>query len=231
MIDVRHPERQVAYLARIRDEKLAGMASGPAARALLASLVAEQAQPAATAPRRSPVRRLVLAAAAVVAVAAVAVVGPGMMKDGPGGARSYANTAIDVRFEGDVLVVRIMDPLADPARYEEAFRAVGKDVDIELVPVSSPLVGQLLRAGTGPGGPVEVHTELVGSGPDPIDCASTPARCTIVIRISRDTTGTVQYKVGRAAQPGETLQDPVRDAGEPSTPSRTTGGAANGGGN
>lgn len=223
MIHTQGVEQRVGPLARVRDEELAGLASGPASRALLASVVAEQVEPTLT-PR---LRRLVLAAAAVVAVTTAAVAGPGLLKDGPGGATSYANSAIDVRREGDYFVARIRDPLADHARYAEAFRAVGKNVEIELVPVSPKWVGDLIEAGADSDGPVEVSTELVGPGSAPVDCASTPGHCTIVIRASAGTSGTVRYKLGRAAQPGETLQDPAPDAGE--KPRRI--GPANGGGN
>ncbi|GAA3782364.1 hypothetical protein GCM10022225_83400 [Plantactinospora mayteni] len=122
------------------------------------------------------------------------------------------------------------------ALYVEAFRAVGQDVDIELVPVSPKLVGQLIETSTGAdgAGSVEVSTDLVSSGPEPVDCALEPGSCTMVIRISVETTGKVRYKVGRAARPGETLQDPVRVAPETPTPGRSgvsSGGSSSGGGN
>ncbi|GAA3747107.1 hypothetical protein GCM10022225_33610 [Plantactinospora mayteni] len=231
MNDSTRPERQVAGLARVRDEELAGLESGAAARALLASIVAEPDRPARPAPIPAhrwparPARRLVLAAAALVVMTVAVVAGPSLLPDRMGNATSYANSAIEIRQEGDWFVARIKDPLADRSRYVEAFRAVGKDVEIELVPVSPRLVGVRIQAGGNGSGQVRASSELVSSGPTPVDCAVTPANCTLVIRISTDTTGTVRYRVGRAALPGEPTQDPVVSSGVPALP----GGGGDGG--
>jgi hypothetical protein len=191
MIDV------VARLARVRDEELSGLAPPPE---LLASIVAEPVR------RRAPRRRLVLAAATVLAATVLAVVGPSMVN---GAATSYANSAIEVTREGDYFVARIKDPLANSARYVEAFQAVGKDVTIEFVPVSPRLVGQLLESTSTPNRTAEVSTELISAGTDQSVCETRPDSCTIVIRISSDTTATVGYTFGRAARPGESYQDPA----------------------
>jgi hypothetical protein len=167
----------------------------------------------------------------VVAAATVTAVVVPILGDGAGAAMSYANTAIDVTREGGFFVARIKDPLADRARYAEAFRAVGKDVVIDLVPVSPRHVGQLLEGSSSANQPAEVSTELVSSGPDPVVCETRPGTCTIVIRISADTTATVRYTFGRAAQPDESVQDPVRDAGPPPGTSGPGAGSGHGGGN
>jgi hypothetical protein len=223
MIESTPVERQVARLARVRDEQLDGRASTPAARALLAELVVERVHVPDAPPRRRPaarpVRRLALASVAVAAMTVAVVVGPSLLA-GPGSATSYANSAIEVTRERDFFVARIKDPLADRAKYVEAFRAVGKDVDIELVPVSPRLIGRLLEASGGSG---RVSTELVSVGPRPVDCASQPASCTMVVRIAAETTGTVRYRLGRAARPGEMPQDPV--VSTVPTPIRSAGGS------
>jgi hypothetical protein len=239
MIDSGHVERQVTRLARVRDEELTGLESGPAAVTLLASVVADRVSlgvpappPRAGRPRagRPRARRVALAAAAAGVVTVAVVVGPSLLEDGTGSATSYANSAIDVTLEGRYFVARIKDPLADHARYVEAFRAVGKDVDIELVPVSPRLVGQLLESRSTPNMRVDVSTELVSSGPDQGVCERKPGSCTMVIRISADTTGTVRYTLGRAALSGEAYQDPVRGPGGP-PPRGGSGGESSGGGN
>jgi hypothetical protein len=228
MTDSVHAEHQVAGLARVRDEELNGLESSTAARTLLASLVAEQVHPYDPAPRRWPdgrqARRLALAVSAVGAMTVAAVVGPSLLWNGTGNATSYANSAIEVTREKDFFVARIKDPLADHAKYVEAFRAVGKDVDIELVPVSPRLVGQRIKASGGTG---SMSSEMVSSGPEPVDCSLKPESCTLVIRISRNTTGTVRYTLGRAARPGETYQDPIVGAGAPPAPGRSNGGSGN----
>ncbi|MFY1686856.1 hypothetical protein [Plantactinospora sp. WMMB782] len=232
MRDTRRAERRLAGLARVRDEELAGLEAGPAARALLSSIVAEPGHPPAPTPvygRSSrPARRLVLAASALLAMSVAVVAGPSLLPERIGKATSYANSAIEVRQEGDYFVARIKDPLADRSRYVEAFRAVGKDVEIELVPVSPRLVGVRIQAGGDGSGQVRASSELVSAGPIPVDCAVTPASCTLVIRISTDTTGTVRYRVGRAALPGEPTQDPAVPSGVPAPP---RGGAGGGTGN
>ncbi|GIJ56285.1 hypothetical protein [Virgisporangium aurantiacum] len=216
----------VTRAARVRDEDLAGMESDPAARALFDTIVTDTDHVAA---RRFTGRRIVLVAAAVVVVGAAAVFGPGLLGDRPGGAASYANDAIDIRREGRFLVARIKDPLADRERFTEAFRAVGKKVTITLVPVSPRYVGQLLSSGSSANRTTHVETEFEPTGGGRVDCAVEPLRCTLTIRISIDTTSTVQYTFGRAARPGEALQDPSRDPG--SGPTVSGPGASAGGGN
>jgi hypothetical protein len=243
MIDSTQVERRVAGLARVRDEDLAGLEAGAPARTLLANLLAEpghlaepagpghpgqRAHPSRPEPaprwRGAPGRKLVLAAAALVAITAAVVVGPSLLPDGMGHSTSYANSAIEIKQDGDYFVARIKDPLADRALYVEAFRAVGKDVEIELVPVSPRLVGVRIQAGGDGTGQVRASSEMVSSGPTPADCQVSPANCTLVIRISTDTTGTVRYKVGRAALPGEAYQDPVVGSGPPPAPDRGVDG-------
>jgi hypothetical protein len=205
-------------LARVDDADLDGLATGPAAGALLAQLMTEPPE-----PRRRPLRRLVLVATAAVVALLAAVVGPSLV---PGGATSYANSAVEIHREGDFYVARIKDPLADGARFAEAFRAVGLDVDIELVPVSPKRVGMLLSSGGGGGGlrGSRAMTEVVPNGPEKVDCALDPSRCSIIIKIDADSSGWNRFKVGRPAQPGEALQDP-----DPSGGPRGGDGAAGGG--
>lgn len=217
----------VARLARVRDEQLHGAEAGPQARALVAALLAEPgpapapempsvARPSTSDADRRPVgrgrrwagfapRRLASGLAIATALTVLAVAGPGLLGYRTGGATTYANSAIEVHREGDSLVARIKDPLADGSKFVEAYRAFGKDVRIDLVPVPPRLVGQLVRSGGGSG---LVSSELVNLGAEPVDCGVQPADCTLVIRIAADTTGTVSYTFGRPARPGEAYRDP-----------------------
>jgi len=230
---------RLASLARVSDEELAGSADGLAGRALLAAITRETpsfapmadsagSAPAGSAPAGSaPAGRwrvagkLAVASIVVGLVTAVAVVAPSLLAGGTGGATSYANAAIDVRLEGRYYVARIKDPLADRARYVEAFRAVGKDVTIDLVPVSPRYVGQWLSASSEANQTVEVSTDLVPAAGE--DCAVVPDECLLVIRISADTSGSLRYTFGRAALPGETLQDPPAPDALPPTPASPGG--------
>ncbi|MEU5257355.1 hypothetical protein [Amycolatopsis sp. NPDC021455] len=190
-------DERPAVPAVVRDEQLRGAVGGPAARALLASIVAEDVVPL----KRSVVPRILSTAATVVVLTAAGVVGTSLLQPGPG-STSYANSAISVALHGDVYVAEIKDPLAESAEYAEAFQAVGKDVRIELVPVSPRFVGQLLEAGFQGRG--RGWTDLTGP-----DCDRNPAGCTTVLSVSADTTGQVRYRIGRAALPGEKPQDPA----------------------
>ena len=221
MNDPRTVEGQVARLARVHDDDLHRVATGPAARALLAAVLDTAVEPPPArrwlrlpqrpVGRARPVRRLALAVCALSLMTIAVVLGPSLL-GWPGNASSYANSAIAINREGDFFVARIKDPLADSAKFSEAFRAVGKDVDLELVPVSQRFVGQRIRADGGSG---RMSSEMVGSGPAAVDCAVDPASCTLVIRISTETTGTVRYTVGRAARPGEQVRDPAAGVGGP----------------
>jgi hypothetical protein len=241
MTDMPNDQNALARVALVRDHELAGEESSVAARALLAAIVASPRQPTglpALSTRPAPTRRgrpgtgrLVLGSVAATVVTAVLVLLPGLLGDRPGGARSYANAAIDVRLDGRFYVARIKDPLANRERYAEAFRAVGKDVAIALVPVSAQHVGRVLSSGASPNRRAEVITEFESTGAERVDCYHRPARCTLTIKISADTTATVTYTIGRAAQPGEAVVDPKRldVAPQPGRPSvsesdRTGGG-------
>ncbi|MCS7480996.1 hypothetical protein ACFFQW_06625 [Umezawaea endophytica] len=207
------PEDPVARLARVDDTDLAGAGSTAAARSLLTAIVAEP-----VVPRRSRTLRLVAAAGLTVALAAGAV-----LLGGPGGATSYASSAIEVRLEGGYFVARIKDPLAESAEFAKAFRAVGLDADITLVPVSPRLVGVMIEGWGGGRGTVRSSSDV--EAPPGVDCAVRPADCTLVLRISEDSTGAVRYKIGRVAEPGEPLQDPDTSSTEPTS----TGNASSGG--
>jgi hypothetical protein len=83
MTESTNVEHQLTRLARVRDEELAGLESSPAARTLLAELVAGSVGPRIPVPRRGqggrPSRRLVLAATVLAVLTAAMVIGPGVL--------------------------------------------------------------------------------------------------------------------------------------------------------
>lgn len=191
---------ELQRIARVRDEDLTGQASGAGARALLASIVAEEPVPE---PRRRPWKRIVLATAATALLAAAAVVGPSIV-NGQGDATSYANSAIDIRFEGGQWVSRIKDPFANPKEYEEAFRAVGLDVKLQLEPASPRAVGEIFQVGQAAGqGPGVTH---FGFDSEPAGCKITEPGCTLVLTMSANMAGQ-WIKAGRPAKAGEAYSD------------------------
>ncbi|MFF3667954.1 hypothetical protein [Microtetraspora malaysiensis] len=190
----------LANLARLRDEDLAGQASTAPARALMESIVSEERAPARVAPARRTRRALALGAVAVGLGAAVAI-GVGL----PGGpATRYANAAVTIERAPDYVSVTVTDPAADPGRFEEAFRAVGLDVTVKRIPVPPDEVGRLIGPVVPEGfrGPGSIGVQYVAP------CAA--AFCGKVWLPARYS-GRVVIGIGRAAAPGEPYADDVVD--------------------
>ncbi|MFI6812048.1 hypothetical protein ACIBG7_06565 [Nonomuraea sp. NPDC050328] len=136
----------IEKLARVRDEDLRGRATGPGARALLEAVTRET-------PRRSAGlvrRRFVGGLAVAVALATAAVLTPVVLPGEPARATSYANSAISLERRGDWWVGVVKDPYADVARFNEAFRALGVRMTLNLVPVSPSGVGEVFRISMAP---------------------------------------------------------------------------------
>ncbi|MFI6511565.1 hypothetical protein ACIBCT_28480 [Streptosporangium sp. NPDC050855] len=213
-------DEAISRLARVRDDELTGQASAAGARTLLAAITASRPHtavppsPAGGRPRRT---RLTIAAVVVGMLVAGVVVGPSLLRDRS--AVSYANSAVAIVRDGPQYVARIIDPFADHARYTEAFRAVGLDIDLRPVPVSPGAVGQILGMIVGgdqaPDRIPDPQTESDPSGlrfggvamsaeTAPKGCR--PGRdsgCVMVMRIPAGFAGRVNVRLGRQARPGE----------------------------
>ncbi|WP_433354736.1 hypothetical protein ACQP25_13825 [Microtetraspora malaysiensis] len=190
----------LANLARLRDEDLAGQASTAQARALMESIVSEERAPAGRRLRVAPARRtrraLALGAVAVGLGVAVAI-GVGL----PGGpATRYANAAVTIERAPDYFSVTVTDPAADPGRFQEAFRAVGLNVTVKTIPVPPDEVGQLIGPFVPEGfrGPGSLGVQGVAP------CAA--AFCGKVW-LPAHYSGRVMIGIGRAAAPGEPYAD------------------------
>ncbi|MEV1168189.1 hypothetical protein [Nonomuraea sp. NPDC049784] len=195
----------IADLARVRDEQLAGdpvgQASGAGARALMESIMAEERVPAR---RRAPRRGRWLALGAVT-VAAAAVLVVGVPFGGP--VTEYANAAVSVKAGDGYLEVAINDPEAEAEEFTKAFRAVGLDAEVKKAPVAPEDVGELV-------GPIMDGTFPPGMGVTTTwveNCAS--AWCGKV-SIPVHFAGKVIFGIGRPAAPGE----PYATAGQVSPP-------------
>ncbi|MEV0232544.1 hypothetical protein [Nonomuraea sp. NPDC050786] len=201
----------IADLARVRDEQLAGepvgQASGAGARALMESIMAEERVPVR---RRAP-RRGRWLALGVVTAAAATVLAVGVPPFG-GPVTQYANAAVSVKAGDDYLEVAINDPEAEAEKFTEAFRAVGLDAVVKKAPVAPEDVGKLL----GPimDGEFPPGTGVKGSWTTE-NCAS--AWCGKVA-IPIHFKGKVIFGIGRPAAPGEPyatrgLVSPAADGG------------------
>ncbi|MEV0828130.1 hypothetical protein [Nonomuraea rubra] len=192
----------IADLARVRDEDLAGepagQASGAGARALMESIMATGHEPARRG--RVPLRRAAGLGVLAAGLAAALVVWTPL--GGP--ATEYANAAVSLRTGEDFIEVEINDPEADAAKFTEAFRAVGLDAEVRKAPVAPQDVGKLVGPHTEgefpPGTGITIHTRQEG-------CRS--AWCG---RVSMPVglTGKVVFGIGRPAAPGELWSTPVQ---------------------
>ncbi|MFI7610042.1 hypothetical protein ACIBP6_02245 [Nonomuraea terrae] len=191
----------IADLARVRDEDLAGepvgQASGAGARALMESIKEEAREPV-----RRRVRARRSAGLGVVAAALAAALVVWSPFGGP--ATEYANAAVSLKSGDDFIEVVINDPEAEAEEFTEAFRAVGLDAEVRKAPVAPGDVGRLVGPITDgdfpPGTGVTVSTRMDG-------CAS--AWCGKV-SMPVGFTGKVVFGIGRPAAPGERYAGPVQ---------------------
>ncbi|MFJ2031520.1 hypothetical protein [Streptosporangium sp. NPDC087985] len=148
-------------------------------------------------PRLGRARLPVLLATATALAVAVAI-GVGLPSGGP--ATDYANAAVSIKKADDYFSVTITDPAADHRRFEEAFRAVGLDVTVKVIPVAPAAVGTLIGPIVPEGfkGPGTIGVQGIAS------CAS--AFCGKVW-MPADLSQRVVFGVGRPAEPGEPYAD------------------------
>ncbi|MEU4508228.1 hypothetical protein AB0G05_01910 [Nonomuraea wenchangensis] len=204
----------LADLARVRDKDLAGESSAPEARTLMHAIMSEEREPVT--PARPKARRRLMVGLASLATATAVAVGTGLA-GGP--AASYANAAVSIEKADEYFSVSITDPTADRRRFEEAFRAVGLDVTVKVIPVAPSDVGKLF-------GPV-VPGGFKGRGSIGTQ-AITPCSSAFCARVwmPADFPGRVVFGVGRPAAPGEPYagDDPVDPNGEEALPGYTSHG-------
>ncbi|NUW33509.1 hypothetical protein HTZ77_19035 [Nonomuraea sp. SMC257] len=187
----------LADIARVHDRDLAGEAAAPEAQGLMHAIMSEERERLAVArPRRRVGRGLVLGLAATATAVAIAV-GAGLV-GGP--ATSYANAAVSIKKTDEYFSVNITDPTADRRRFEEAFRAVGLNVTVKVIPVAPSEVGKLIGPIV-PGG-FMWHGSIGTQSIEP--CSS--AFCAKVW-MPADFPGRVVFGVGRPARPGEPYVD------------------------
>ncbi|GLW10074.1 hypothetical protein Misp01_52030 [Microtetraspora sp. NBRC 13810] len=201
----------ISELADVRDEDLAGdpagQASGAGARTLMNAIMSEEPAPA-TPPRRSPwrspLRRGVLLGTAVIGLAAAVVLGVGLPAGGP--VTAYANAAVAVDLSPGSLSIDVIDPAADPRRFEEAFRAIGVNATVRMIPAMPDHVGKLY-------GPALTDPDWRGSMTMKSDGACAAVYCA-TYTLHGDLPSRLAFGIGRPAAPGEPYADiPPADTG------------------
>ncbi|MEV0402764.1 hypothetical protein [Actinoallomurus sp. NPDC050550] len=196
-------DKLIRRLAPITDEEAARMVS-PQARTELAEQITATAVPARHRARRGRLLTIgvpLAAAAATVAIAvAVTSTGSGGTHTTPtpsqrssGGPVKVQLAALSFSTQGKYLVVKVKDPLADPARYRKEFAAHGMNIDLTLVPASPTIVGTVVMSE----GPLETITApgrcRTGGG----------GACPVGVKIPLGYKEHAQVVFGRAARPGE----------------------------
>jgi hypothetical protein len=181
-------------LAPVRDWELRPLHETEAARALFEAIVAE---PAPGHSRQQRFRhtlgrrrwRVVAAATAASVLAVVALLGLEALAPPAAAGIEFA------RGDG-YLMARVVDIRADPDAMREAFRERGLEIDLELVPVSPSLVGEIVASSESEPGIEDI--------PDPARGCPQELRCgPIGLRIPLDWDGEAQIVLGRAARPAE----------------------------
>ncbi|MFC0627133.1 hypothetical protein [Kribbella deserti] len=167
--------------------------------------------------KRPVVRRVVPALAAAGLAAAFTII--------PIGGGSTEAAALSFSRSGEYLIVRVIDPYADTAKYNAEFKKQGLDVQMTTSAASPSSVGQLgsIRSTSFPPGKTQLTNEesplykvKFTSEPELCNPYFTDP-CQTVIKIPLDFKANLQLEFGRKAKPGEAYDMPgsLEGIGEP----------------
>ncbi|MEV0595799.1 hypothetical protein [Nonomuraea cavernae] len=205
-------------LARIEVDEPGGRAGGARAQALFAAIIAQERDTTTTVPPRRlrdrhRARHPLLGLAASAALALSIVFGPSMLGYGGGTAISYANSAVEIREERDTYVARIKDPYADQRKFSEAFRALGLNIELEVIPVSPASVGEIVSMGGNTAAMIE--NVSFGARMEPAGCNVADSGCFLTVTVPaaiKGTPGVMHFQLGRPAKPGESYANDWQSA-------------------
>ncbi|MEU4195186.1 hypothetical protein AB0E69_25025 [Kribbella sp. NPDC026611] len=198
----------------VRDESRADLLAGitRAPRTASASASASREGEGLGLPVGSARRRvrhvLVPAVVAAVVAAAVAVV---VVKLPGDDSHEALGPALSFTTEGNYLRVRIVDPLADTARYNKEFKKHHLNITLELDPGSPSIVGHSPAAAFGP------DSDDIQQSDDPPGCVKAATYpCYPQFLIPKNYSGQAGLVIARAAKPGEEIQfnGPIDGRGE-----------------
>ncbi|GAA2826251.1 hypothetical protein [Kribbella solani] len=126
-------------------------------------------------------------------VAASVVTGPGQTQ-----ARALSFTR-----EGDSVIVRVIDPDADPARYNAEFRAMGLPVTVTVIPLSPTAIAQFAGYSVPQNEAGKIRVLEPGEKCSGTLTAADPG-CQSGLEIARNLKGATIVEFGRATKNGET---------------------------
>ncbi|MGI5226486.1 hypothetical protein [Actinoallomurus sp. CA-142502] len=192
-------DKLIGRLAPVTDEEIAHMVS-PQTKTDLAERIMTTAADTAPAPRRR--RRLVLFGLPLAVATAAATVAAVTLTGSSGsptpttslGPQKVQPAALSFSTRGKYLVVKVEDPLADPARYKKEFAAHGMDITLKVVPASPSVVGTVVMTD------LPANVKMI---PAKGKCYSGGGACPVGVRIPVGFHGSGAIVFGRAARPGE----------------------------
>lgn len=176
-----------------------------AAWAQLAENVTSEHTPAPVvdgAPGRRPARRprLLMAAAAGLLIAGVVAA---TLVNRPG---QNQPQALSFTAQGDKLIVRVVDPNADPKRYNADFKRMGLDITVRMIPVSPPSVGTMVSYSGRNESDMDQLRWLEPGEKCPGTLNAADPGCQAGLELPKDYDGETVVDFGRAAKPGEAYQ-------------------------
>ncbi|GAB2635697.1 hypothetical protein [Kribbella swartbergensis] len=171
------------------------------------SQVAENVTSAHAAPavaldtRRRPARpRPVLVAAAGLLIAGVVAA---TLLNRPGQDQPQALSFTE---QGDKLIVRVVDPNADPKQYNAEFKKMGLDITVQAIPVSPRYVGDIVSFTARNQHEMDQLHRLEPGEKCPGTLNASDAGCQGGLELPRSYDGQSVVDFGRAAKPGERYQ-------------------------
>ena len=203
MIERHEIDVLVRGLASVRDEELRGLGQAASAGALYEEITAQPVGRRRVLSLRR--RRFALAAgAAASVVAAVTLIGAEPCT-------SQAAAGIEFERREGHLIARVVDLRADPDAMRAAFREHGLDIDLELVPVSPSLVGEIVASSESDPG-IQHLSDRARGCPEETRCGPIGLRIPLgwdgeaEIVLGRKAEGSEGYvSAGNAFAPGEAL--------------------------
>lgn len=142
--------------------------------------------------------RLALAVPAVGGLAALAfAVSAALPESSPVGPAPAQAGALTFTQQGGYLEIRIVDPVADPAKYRAELAARGLNIDLKLAAAAPDQVGRVIFQEDEGGALKTVEA--------PGDCTAN-GDCSVAIRVPLDYKGYAQIVFGRTPLPGESVE-------------------------
>ncbi|TCC43046.1 hypothetical protein [Kribbella sindirgiensis] len=147
--------------------------------------------------RSQPSRRLALVAACTLLIAGVVAATVVNRPD------QSQPQALSFTERGDKLIVRVVDPNADPKRYNAEFKKMGLDVTVLSVAVSPPWVGKMISfSGRNEKDMSQLRMLEPGEQCNGTLNASDPG-CQEGVELPKNYDGKTEIQFGRVAKPGE----------------------------